>query len=110
MMLKYQLSKPKFGICVIVASLLSLVGCASPYRAKFTVSDVTEYKIICDQKEEQIKFLHSIKPTRAEMQTARAELIYNPFINDGGYKVSLANGNLDYWIQAKLDEAWRCKK
>jgi len=109
-MLKHLQLKPRFGIFVIAVSLLNLAGCASPYRSKVTSLDVINYKIDCNNRDAQIAYLESIKPSRGDRKTAALELIFlGPFTKDRTYKESLVRGTNSWHIENAQEEARRCR-
>lgn len=109
MMPKYLQSKQRFGLFVACVSLCSLVGCASPYRAKFTANDVIEYQINCDIKDEQLAQLTSLKNSDTERLMAKIELgQLGIFVKDREYKQSMGRGRVNWWIDNLVEELNRC--
>lgn len=72
------LSRTVFGRYVILASMVSLVGCASP-RAHMVSHDLDFFQIDCSRKREQIEFLQSLRNDNNERFNARVENMLTPW-------------------------------
>jgi len=111
MLNNYRPLKKKCGAFVIVVSLFELVGCAAPaFREKI---DVYNYKLSCDNREEQRAFLLELRNTAvSEKDKAWFDTSFNWYTEDREYKTALADGRVIRDIDAKLFslEHMTCKK
>ena len=111
MLNSYRPSKRKFGAFVIAVSLFELAGCAGPsFREKI---DVYNYKLSCDNREEQRAFLLKLRETAvSEKDKAWFDVSFNLFAEDRDYKSALAGGRVVHDIDEKLFnlEHMTCRK
>jgi hypothetical protein len=71
-MLKYLPLKQKFGVCVICVSLFS--GCAGPTRSYVSGNDLLYYQRNCAEKDGQLAYLESLRPTTSEKVMASLQV------------------------------------
>ena len=99
-------SKLAFGVFVITASVFS-TGCASTANSTVAVYDLENFQINCRIKEQQIKFLQSLRTNRDTQFVANIENTIKPWTMITDYpqyrqRASIANGYTNWNINQLL--------
>lgn len=103
--------KLNFGTFVIVVTLLNLVGCASPYRVSMSNEDLTQFRIDCQKKEEQLRYLRSLLPNKQETSWAKTETkFFGDFTPGHDDKQEIASGTRVWWVKSNITDIYQtCK-
>jgi hypothetical protein len=105
MMLRLVKLKPKFGVFVICASLLSLTGCASN---RLTTSELLNHQTNCEHVEQELAFLEQNAPNRIDQIWAGVQIMtLGIFTPDRDRKAQVANGSSAYWVQSIKEDYYR---
>ena len=102
-----------FGAFAIIVILL-MTGCSASTTPTYSmpVRDLNHYQVDCSKKEEQIRFIQSMRPSNQQRNTS-AVLSTIPFAwladagNRGGHE-DVASGRKDWMLNQILMELSRC--
>ena len=99
-------------MCAIVATLLNLTGCASPYRTTMDNEDLMNFAVDCKNKDQQLQFLRSQLPTRSEKDWAKVETGFlGPFTPNAEIKREIASGTRLWWVKSNITDIYqKCGK